>query len=179
MLILDYRFEIQLSTHSVAELELEAAAQLDVDLSSVMPYLNAVLPGARYSPHTPALSWRYEDHKVGFWPDRIVVDHAHDEQEARVVLDHLVGLVNDVWARRHEIQPQMETRRFLQPLEIYRRLPQTNCKLCGLDTCYTFALQLAVGKAELRGCAPLFDEAEYAGKRNQLEALLRSKSPSA
>lgn len=176
MLIHGYRLEIQLSTHSVAELELEATAQFDVDLSAVMPYLNAVLPGARYSPPTPALSWRYEGHKIGFWPDRIAVDHAHDEQEIRIVLDQLVALVNDIWERRQEIQPQAEARTFLQPLEVYRLLPQTNCKLCGLSTCYTFALQLTVGQTELQRCLPLFDGGAHRRERDQLETLLRTKS---
>lgn len=175
MLIKGYRLEIQLSTHSVAELELEAAAWFDVDLSPVMPYLNAVLPGARYSPQIPALSWRYRGHKVGFWSDHIAVDHAHDEQEVRSVMDQLVALVNDIWDRRQEIQPQAEARTFLQPLEIYRLLPQTNCKLCG-NTCYTFALKVAVGQVELQRCLPLFDDGAYRGERDQLEALLSSKS---
>lgn len=47
--------------------------------------------------------------------------------------------MNDVWARRHEIQPSTEMRERPAALEIYKRLPKTNCKQCrgwgGPDVC--------------------------------------------
>jgi ArsR family metal-binding transcriptional regulator len=178
LLIQNYRLEIRLSTHSVDELEFEAVAHLETDLSQVLPYLNAVLPQARYSPQAPALTWRYEAHKVGIWADRIAVDHIHDHDEVREVMEHLIGVVNGVWDRRDEIEPKEQAREFLQPLEIYHFLPQTNCKLCGVSTCYNFALQLAAGQTEVVKCSPLFDDAQYAAKKAQLEAILARKLPS-
>jgi ArsR family metal-binding transcriptional regulator len=177
LLIPTYRLEIRLSTHSVEELEFEAIAHLDADLSQALPYLNAALPQARYSPQAPAITWRYRNHKVGIWVDRIAVDHIHHQDEVEEVIEYLVGLINDIWERRAEIQPMAEARAFLQPLEIYRLLPQTNCKACGVSTCYNFALQLAAGRIDLSRCSPLFDEESYKAKRARLEALLERKFP--
>lgn len=178
MLIETYELEIQLSTHSPDELEYEAFAHLNIDLSPVLPYLNAILPRAIYSPKGPALSWRYEEHKVGFWADHIAVDHTHSKDEAQDVIAHLVNMINDTWSKRHQLTPDTKTRQFLQPLELHRLLPKTNCRLCGESTCFNFALKLAAGQAKMGRCEPLMQEPAYEANRHDLEALLARKSPS-
>ncbi|MCK8827369.1 acetyl-CoA decarbonylase/synthase complex subunit gamma [Natroniella acetigena] len=50
----------------------------------------------------------------------------------------------------------------LTGLEIYKKLPQTNCGECGSPTCLAFAMQLAEGKAELSECPDVSDEAKAA-----------------
>ena len=178
MLIESYEIEVNLSSHSTEELEFEAIAHLDADLRPVLPYLNAILHRAKYSPQAPALSWRYEGHKVGFWPDRIAVDHIHHKEEVKEVVEYLVNLVNDTWARRDQITPLSESREFVQPLEIFRLLPKTNCKLCGESTCFNFALQLAAGQVNLESCTPLFEESIHEVAVAELQELLSRKSPS-
>ncbi len=49
----------------------------------------------------------------------------------------------------------------LTGLEIYKLLPQTNCKECGFPTCLAFAMKLAAKQAELKGC-PYVSEASKA-----------------
>ena len=49
----------------------------------------------------------------------------------------------------------------LTGLEIYKLLPQTNCKECGLPTCLAFAMKLAAKQAELKAC-PYVSEASKA-----------------
>lgn len=46
-------------------------------------------------------------------------------------------------------------------LEIYKLLPQTNCKECGFPTCLAFAMKLAAKQAELKQC-PYVTEAAKA-----------------
>ncbi|SJZ38148.1 acetyl-CoA decarbonylase/synthase complex subunit gamma [Selenihalanaerobacter shriftii] len=50
----------------------------------------------------------------------------------------------------------------LTGLEIYKKLPQTNCGECGPPTCLAFAMQLAEGKAKLDQCPDVSDEAKQA-----------------
>ncbi|MCC6191559.1 MAG: hypothetical protein IT318_21240, partial [Anaerolineales bacterium] len=40
----------------------------------------------------------------------------------------------------------------LTGLDIYKLLPQTNCKECGFPTCLAFAMKLAAKQAELKSC---------------------------
>ncbi|MFZ2088662.1 MAG: acetyl-CoA decarbonylase/synthase complex subunit gamma [Desulfobaccales bacterium] len=47
----------------------------------------------------------------------------------------------------------------LTGIEIFKMLPKTNCKECGLPTCLAFAMALASGKAELDACPYVSEEA--------------------
>jgi len=48
----------------------------------------------------------------------------------------------------------------LSGLEIFKKLPKTNCKDCGFPTCLAFAMQLAAGKVELEKCPHVSEEAK-------------------
>ena len=48
----------------------------------------------------------------------------------------------------------------LTGLEIYKLLPQTNCKECGYPTCLAFAMKLAAKQAELKGCPYVSEESK-------------------
>jgi acetyl-CoA decarbonylase/synthase complex subunit gamma len=47
----------------------------------------------------------------------------------------------------------------LTGIQIFKMLPQTNCKECGAATCLAFAMNLAAGKAELDSCPYVSEEA--------------------
>ena len=43
----------------------------------------------------------------------------------------------------------------LTGLDIYKQLPKTNCKDCGVPTCLAFAMKVAAGQAGLNDCPHL------------------------
>jgi acetyl-CoA decarbonylase/synthase, CODH/ACS complex subunit gamma len=45
-------------------------------------------------------------------------------------------------------------------IQIFKLLPKTNCKECGVPTCLAFAMNLAAGKAELSSCPYVSEEAK-------------------
>ncbi|MBA3011810.1 MAG: acetyl-CoA decarbonylase/synthase complex subunit gamma, partial [Desulfobacula sp.] len=48
----------------------------------------------------------------------------------------------------------------LTGIQIFKLLPKTNCKECGVPTCLAFAMNLASGKAELDACPYVSDDAK-------------------
>lgn len=48
----------------------------------------------------------------------------------------------------------------LTGIQIFKLLPKTNCKECGVPTCLAFAMNLASGKAELNSCPYVSDESK-------------------
>ena len=48
----------------------------------------------------------------------------------------------------------------LTGIQIFKLLPKTNCKECGVPTCLAFAMNLAAGKAELSQCPYVSEEAK-------------------
>lgn len=48
----------------------------------------------------------------------------------------------------------------LSGIQIYKMLPQTNCKECGFPTCLAFAMKLAAKQVELAACPYVSDESK-------------------
>ena len=46
----------------------------------------------------------------------------------------------------------------LSGIEIFKKLPKTNCGKCGVPTCLAFAMKLATGQAELEACPDIGDD---------------------
>jgi len=148
-----------------------AKAKLVTDIREVLPYLNATLRGAVYFHDAPALTWKKAGHNVAFHPYEIAVSNAVDRESAQKELDGLIALVNRTWERRAEITPSYEVSRRPTMMDVYKLLPQTNCKQCGQPTCYTFALKLTASQKRIEDCPPLF-ESQYADKLAALQDIV-------
>jgi len=171
MLIKDYDLEVTSVPCEPGSQEFAAIVHLNVDVSPVMPYLNRTLHGAVYIPQAPSLAWKKGGRNVAFWPFKIAIGHLADRAQAQKVAQGLVDLVNRTWARREEIEPDYEMHRRPGPMEIYKLLPRTNCKVCGQPTCFIFASKLVVGHVGLDGC-PVLREPQYAEQWAQLTERL-------
>jgi len=171
MLIEKYDLEVFTPPCDPGTERFSAIAHLSVDIREVLPYLNARLRGAVYNDAAPAVSWRKAGHYVVFHPDRIAVSNVEDRDAAIKEVEGLVKLVNRTWEKRAEIKPDYEMHRRPTPMEVYKLLPQTNCKQCGQPTCFTFALKLAAAQVKLEDCPPLL-EPQYADRLAQLQAIV-------
>ena len=142
-----------------------------VDISEVLPYLNATLRGAVYLPEANALTWKKGSHNIAFHAYQVATSNAEDREGAEKELKELIDLVNRTWERRAEITADHTTRQPPTPMAIYKLLPNPNCKQCGEPTCYSFALKLALSQKKLRDCPPLV-EPQYAEKLAALEEIV-------
>ena len=93
---------------------------------------------------------------IAIYDKRITIAKADDIVDAWHVLESLRRLINDVWKRKEQITPSFETRTRPHALEIYSRLPRTNCKLCGEMTCFAFAMKLWSGGTKPSACSAIF-----------------------
>jgi ArsR family metal-binding transcriptional regulator len=125
------------------------------NVGEILPYLNAMLPSASYSPGANTLTFRHDYRLITLYPHVALIAKADDEADALAVLAWLEGLINTAYARRHEIIPCYDRRHTVGFLDVYRLLPGGNCKACGLPTCLAFAVALLDGNAVLQDCAPL------------------------
>jgi len=171
MLIEQYDLEVFTPPCEPGAERYAARARLTVDISEILPYLNATLRGAVYHPSANALTWKKGGHNVAFHAYEIATSNVEDRDCAEKELKGLIDLVNRTWERRAEITPDTTTRQRPTPMAIFKLLPQTNCKKCGEPTCYTFALKLATSQKKLAHCPPLA-EPQYDEKRAGLEAII-------
>ncbi len=176
MLIKDYDLEMITPPCDPSSQRFTAIARLMIDISDVLPYLNATLRGAAYNDAVPALIWTKAARRLAFHPYKIAVSNLEDRAAAEEEVERAIALVNRTWDRRDRIEPDHATLQRPGHLDVYRGLPQTNCGQCGQPTCYTFALKLAAGQLTLDDC-PVIHDPEYAGELAELQALVGGAAP--
>ncbi|MCS7248303.1 MAG: hypothetical protein NZ840_08685 [Anaerolineales bacterium] len=171
MLIEEYQIELYTPPWNPGAHRFAARARFAVNISKVLPYLNAVLCGAHYVPSMNTLMLKQGDLLIAFHPHEISITDAANPEDAEQRLKPYIDLVNQTWERRREITPDQRTRLRPTHLAIYRLLPRTNCRECGEATCYLFATKLVLNLRELRDCKPLL-EARYRAQLSALEEML-------
>lgn len=171
MLIEEYDLEIFTPSCDPGAERYAARARLMTDISEILPYLNAILPGALYLPSAKALTWKKGGHNIAFHAYEIATSNIEDRDMADKELKDLIEFLNQTWERRAEITPDITTRQRPTSMAIFKLLPNTNCKKCGEPTCYTFALKLVTTQKKLVDC-PTLNETRYTEERAKLDAML-------
>ena len=131
-------------------------AHISGDLTEVFPYLNTEMREACYNRHGPTFTFMDRYRMIGMYPRRIGVAKADEIVDAWRILERIRVWANDAWARRAAIEPSYEMREKPPALEIFKRLPRTNCRACGELTCLAFAVKVWTGEASPSQCAPVF-----------------------
>ena len=145
--------------------------KLPNDISAVFPYLNEVEKNARYDHANRILILREANQAYALRPTEIRIARANDAAQAEQLSAELVARVNRVWQDRDKITPRLTERKIPGVMDIYKRLPRTNCRQCGYATCMAYAADLSQGLARLDQCSPLAG-AEYADNIAALTCLI-------
>ena len=172
-LISNYKLELDSPPCKPGAATWSARASLDRNIEEVLPYLNARLEGAEYEPAAKVLVWKNQRYKFAFRSREIKAGPAQDRQEAQGLVDRAIALVNNTWLDRERFEPRYDKRPVINLMQIYRRLPRTNCGQCAYPTCMAFAAELLEGKTQLARC-PLLEQQARRGDRRILEELLRA-----
>ena len=147
--------------------------KIENDISEVFPYMNAELNEVDYNHSAKILVWNGDDGlKYAFRSNEIAVAPVEDRAGAQSMCDSIVGMVNDIWSRKVNIEPSIKGK--APPpsmLQLLKLLPKTNCKDCGCATCMAFAAELIKKQAELLG-GPHLSQDAHAKNRESLLKLL-------
>lgn len=130
-----------------------ASVCLHEEITGALPYLNAELENAEYHHDANVLLWSHEGRKYAFRPREIAIAPVQDREEAERLARGIVGTVNEIWTRKDGINPSFEgTKPLPHVLEIYTRLPRTNCRACGYLSCMALATAARSDPAKLDLC---------------------------
>ena len=149
-----------------------AIVDLEVDIGDLLPYLATVIRGCTYIHGTGELNYMDKGHIIAIRSRQITVTALADEVEARQVCEDLRNMINEVDTQRESITPTLRKHARLDPLTVYRELPQTNCGECGEATCMAFAARVVSRELTVNGCKILFEN-EYNGQRERLWQMLK------
>jgi ArsR family metal-binding transcriptional regulator len=153
---------------------LHAIATFQADISPVLPYLNAELGGWDYDQPNQVLLLKLSAGKwVTLHAHKIAIRGIRDLDEAHALLAWIQNQINDIYDRRHKIEPRYTSQAGLKIMEILKLLPMTNCRACGYATCMAYAAALREGEITLDDCPPVWQE-PYGEKRERLATYLES-----
>jgi len=144
-------------------------ANMAPPLGGTLKVLEPLFPRARYSDRISALIMQKgEIITTIYGTGKVTMTMIKNEGEASEALDNLRGIINEAIAKGVVPAPREKVR--VEPMEIYKYLPQTNCGKCSEQSCYTFAIKLMSGETNLDKCTPL-KEPGYATNFEHLQVL--------
>jgi Uncharacterized protein conserved in archaea len=144
-------------------------ANMAPPLGGTLKVLEPLFPRGRYSDKIVALIiQKGEVITTIYGTGKVTLTMIKSESEAKEALENLRSTINEAIAKGVAPAPREKIR--VEPMEIYKYLPQTNCGKCGEQSCYTFAIKLMSGEVSLDKCIPL-KEPEYAINLEQLQVL--------
>jgi ArsR family metal-binding transcriptional regulator len=138
------------------ENKIRLIAHISGNLSPAFPYMNSEMPQAAFNIDGPTFFYMDQYRMITLYSNRIAVAKADDLLDGWRILEKIRCTANEIWARRSMITPSSELRKKPPALEIYFRLPRTNCRQCEEKTCMAFALKLWTGNAQPGACKPIF-----------------------
>jgi DNA-binding CsgD family transcriptional regulator/ArsR family metal-binding transcriptional regulator len=138
---------------------------LDNDVSPLFPYINGVAPSATFMEKPPFIRFMLDGFLCGLHPHHGVAALFADRDQALEFLERLLVFLNELDSRRGSLKPNYKTWKPVPVLDIFRILPQTNCRQCGYPTCMAFAAALSLEKTAAAGCPglarPMAQQAVY------------------
>ena len=129
--------------------------RLDSDVSPLFPYLNAILPDAKYFGKPECLEFILDDFKCTLYPQEVIASPFTGEDQARKFAQRLIAFLNDLYGQKDALQPNYKKFKPVPVLDIYKILPQTNCQICGFGTCLAFAAALSKSQTSPDQCPGL------------------------
>lgn len=141
------------------------------DLSELLPYIAALIPGCTYQHAAGVINYFDSVHIIGIYPEKTTITAVMDKSEAEELFKKVVNLARDAAARMDEITPVYDKRITVGPLDLFKTLPGTNCRLCDEPTCMAFAAKIMRRQGALSLCTPLLNgEGDLAGAEAVLGA---------
>ena len=148
-------------------------AVLDDPIGDILPFVNARLPGCAYNPSGKVLNWNEGEHNIVLRDRSLAISQLSDWNAATGAVERLVGFLNETWNRRDEFESRAEPHPQPTPLSVYKLLPGTNCRACGQETCFVFALKIIAREHAISDCPPLI-ESDMEEQRVELLTMFTS-----
>lgn len=142
-----------------------ARFDLDQDLRPLFPYINGQFSGAKLRDQPERIQFVLDGVGCTLYSTEVVAAPFGGQKQAQRFVDQMVATLNELYERRDSLQPSYRKTKELSVLALYRLLPKTNCRECGLPSCLAFAGALSRGATSPDRCrginSPLSHHAVY------------------
>ncbi|MCJ7442914.1 MAG: ArsR family transcriptional regulator [Methanotrichaceae archaeon] len=145
-------------------------AKFSPPLGGALKLLEPLFPRARYSEKIGALIIQRGTILITIYSSgNVTMTMIKSEAEAKETLEELKNTINEAIVKGVTPVPREKVK--VDHMEIYEYLPKTDCKICGEQSCYSFAIRLIGRETTLDKCTPLL-ETKYATNIEHLRVLM-------
>jgi ArsR family metal-binding transcriptional regulator len=144
-------------------------ARFEPPLGGALKLLEPLFPRARYSEKIGALIIQKGNILITIYSTgNVTMTMIRSEKEARETLEDLKKTINEAIVKGVTPVPREKVK--VDHAEIFKYLPKTDCKICGEQSCYAFAIRLVGGETNLEKCTPLL-EPKFATSLETMRAM--------
>lgn len=144
---------------------LGAHFKIDNDIGMLFPYINATIKDCKFVDKPAHIQFVLDDIQCTLYPKEVIAAPFMDQDQAAKFVNRLIDFLNDIYLKKDSLTPDYKTFRPISVIDIYKLLPQTNCKECGFSTCLAFAVALSKKQTTPDQCPgfarPLYENAIY------------------
>jgi len=157
--------------------KLQITAQANKPLKEIIPILYLAIPHSQYAKAFGSVTFLLEGKLVTVYSSgKINLGCVLREEIALRLLEKLEAVLEkayEYYERQGSPDPKLlEVKQKLSPIEVYKLLPKTNCKECGEQGCFPFAVKLANGEKTLQGCTQI-QQPKYSAEKEMLEKMIQ------
>ena len=140
--------------------------KLDNYVSHLFPYINATAEDARFYEEPEYIQFTLDDILCTLYPMEVMAVPFADPDHARRFVTRFIDFLNHLHAKKDSLEANYNSvKPPVSVVDIYRLLPQTNCKECGYQTCIAFAAALSKNETTPDQCtdfiAPISQTVTY------------------
>ncbi len=132
-----------------------AKFELGFNITTLFPYLNAVVEKAQFYTQPDYVKFMHDDHLCILYPHEGAFTPIANHTDAVEFLGLLLEFIRNIAQRTKEISPDYRQCKSISALDIFKLLPGTNCQDCGFATCLAFAASLSRQKTSQIKCPHL------------------------
>lgn len=140
--------------------------KLDNDVTSLFPYINSAVQDAKFYEEPEHIQFVMDDVLCTLYPMEVMAAPFADPDHALGFVTRFIDFLNHLHAQKDSLEPNYnKVKPPVSVIDIYKLLPQTNCKECGYQTCIAFAAALSKNKTSPDQCPgfskPISQSATY------------------
>jgi len=157
---------------------LGAHFRIDTNVSQLFPYINATFHDAKFFDQPEYILFHMDGIKCTLYSSDIIAAPFMDKGQALTFVNRLIDFLNDLYNKKDSLEPNFKKVSQVSVFDIFKLLPQTNCKECGYTTCMAFASAISKSETTPDKCPdfrnPISESATYPifDKEGNLEATI-------
>lgn len=113
--------------------------KLDNDVRQLFPYINATVQGSRFYDNPDNIQFEIDDVRCTLYPEDVMAVAFENQDQALKFAQRLIDFLNNLHSEKDSIKPNYKRYKPISVFDVFKLLPQTNCKKCGFLSCMAFA----------------------------------------